>query len=338
MALVTTFMTTPLLELVFPARELAKELYEPDAGARGSLEALPAGAGFTVLMCVAYDRSGPGMVTLARAVAGGDEDARLYALRLVPPADRASQYVDAPPERQIAEALEPLIQRAESLNVTVRPISFVSLRPAQDICNVAEVKRADLVLMGWHKPVLGRTVLGGTVQEVMKSARANVGVFIDRGLRAVERVLVPYQGTSDDRAALRIARRLTQRAGVDVTILHVVTPDRAGMGAKEKLEETFEEQGGGNRSSVRMKLVSHATPSEAAIEESRKGYDLVIVGAGEEWGLEPKLFGLVPEDIVRECPASLLILRSFEGQKTAAVAKSRDPYPTSPAALETSHD
>jgi Kef-type K+ transport system membrane component KefB/nucleotide-binding universal stress UspA family protein len=330
MALTTTFMTTPLLELVFPVEQLAQDLFESEA------ELAPASrTRFTVLMCVAYDRSGPGMVTLARAVAGADEQARLYALRLVPPSDRASEYVEAP-ERQVTEALEPLIQRAESIRVTVRPISFVSLRPAQDICNVAEVKQADLVLLGWHKPLLSRTVLGGTVQDVMKSARTNVGVFIDRGLRAVEKVLVPYQGTADDKGALRMARRLTEHAGVAVTILHVVTPDRGGMGAREKLEETFHEQGPGNRASVQMKLVSHTTPAQAAIEESRRGYDLVIVGAGEQWGLEPKLFGLVPEDIVRQCPVSLLILRSYEGERSPAVDHGRDPYPTVPAVTEAS--
>ncbi len=322
MALVTTFMTTPVLERIYPVEEIAKELIEP--------ELAPALARFTVVMCVAYDRTGPGMVTVANALAvSNTEEARLYALRLVPPSDRASQLVGVSPEQRVMSALEPLLEKAKALDVTVRPIAFVSLKPAQDICDVADVKQANLLLLGWHKPLLSRTVLGGTVHEVMQQAHCDVGVFVDRGLRQVQKVLVPYQGTSSDKAALRLARRFTHRTGVEVTVLHVVTPDRAGLGAKEDVEQAFVESGPGNRSAVRMKLVRHQTPSAAAVEEAGKGYDLVLVGAGEEWGLEQRLFGMIPEDIVRECPASLLIVRpKSAAPELAEAVRPRDPYPT----------
>jgi Kef-type K+ transport system membrane component KefB len=87
MALVTTFMTSPLLEWVYPLAELAKDQVED---AEPMVRMRPAES-FTVLMCVAYDRSGPGMVTVAGALVGETSDTRrLYALRLVPPNDRAS--------------------------------------------------------------------------------------------------------------------------------------------------------------------------------------------------------------------------------------------------------
>ena len=39
--------------------------------------------------------------------------------------------------------------------------------------------------MGFHKPVFGRTMLGGTVHRVMTGVEADVGVFVDRGLSDV---------------------------------------------------------------------------------------------------------------------------------------------------------
>ncbi len=326
-ALVTTFLTTPLLEWVYPRKELAKELAEP--------EAPPAKPEFTVMICVAYERSGPSLLTVAEAIAGKHES-RLYALRLVPPTDRGSAFFPASPERGMTEALEPMMERAEQLHLSVRPIAFISTQPAHDICDVAHVKLVDLVLLGWHKPLLSRTVLGGTVHEVMEEARTSVAVFIDRGLAEIRKVLVPYQGTDDDKAALRLARRLTQKPGVELTILHVVTPERAGLGAKEEMEQTFTEETGQHRASVRMKLVHHVTPSEAAVEEAGRGYDLVLVAAGEQWGLEPRLFGLLPEQIVRDCPTSLLIVRSRDPRAaprrtSPPPARPRDPYPTLPA-------
>jgi nucleotide-binding universal stress UspA family protein len=316
MALVTTFMTTPLLQLVYPTSEIGKE--EPAPILTPSPEPASTSPRFTILMCVAFDRSGPAMVKLASAlVADQPQHHRLYALRLIRPTDRASFYIVGQEDENGIQGLKPLLEAADRLHVSVSPISFVSPRPALDICNVAEVKGADLVLLGWHKPVVTRTVLGGTVADVLEKAPATVGVFIDRGLQAVRKVLVPFQGSPDDKAALGLARRMTT-SNAEVTILHVIKPGRMEgerLGAQQEIDETFAEGGPWNRTSVRMKLVSHEKPAVAAVEEAGRGYDLVIVGAGHEWGLERRLFGLAPELMVERCPTSLLLVRQYDARR-----------------------
>jgi Kef-type K+ transport system membrane component KefB/nucleotide-binding universal stress UspA family protein len=318
MALVTTFMTTPLLQLVYPTSEIGKD--EPGPIVTPSPEPASASPRFTVLMCVAFDRSGPAMVRLASAlVADQPQHHRLYALRLIRPTDRASFYIVGQDDENGIQGLKPLMETAERLHVSVSPIAFVSPRPALDICNVAEVKGADLVLLGWHKPVVTRTVLGGTVADVLERAPATVGVFVDRGLQTVRKVLVPFQGSPDDKAALGLARRMTT-SNAEVTILHVIKPGRMEgerLGAQQEIDETFAEGGPWNRTSVRMKLVSHEKPAVAAVEEAARGYDLVIVGAGHEWGLERRLFGLAPELMVEQCPTSLLLVRQYDARRAS---------------------
>ena len=91
----------------------------------------------------------------------------------------------------------------------------------------------------------------------------------------MRKVLVPFQGTPDDKAALELARRMTA-GSAEVTILHVIKPGRAEeerLGARQEFDQTFTEEGPYNRASVRMKLVSHDKPAVAAIEEAGKGYD-----------------------------------------------------------------
>jgi Kef-type K+ transport system membrane component KefB/nucleotide-binding universal stress UspA family protein len=313
MALVTTFMTTPLLQLVYPTSEIGKEASL--AIATPPPEAASATPRFTVLMCVAFDRSGPPMVRLANAlVADQPQHHRLYALRLIRPTDRASFYIVGQEDENGIQGLKPLLETAEQLHLSVSPIAFVSPRPAVDICNVAEVKGADLVILGWHKPVVTRTVLGGTVADVLEKAPATVAVFVDRGLQTVRKVLVPFQGSPDDKAALALARRMTT-SNAEVTILHVIKPGRMEgerLGAQHEMDQTFAEGGPWNRTLVRMKLVSHEKPAVAALEEAARGYDLVIVGAGHEWGLERRLFGLAPELMVEQCPTSLLLVRQYD--------------------------
>jgi nucleotide-binding universal stress UspA family protein len=263
------------------------------------------------------------MVTLAGALtADQPHHHRLYALRLIRPTDRASFYMVGQEDEHGLQGLKPLLETADRLRLAVNPIAFVSPRPAHDICNVAEVKGADLVLLGWHKPVVTRTVLGGTVADVLEKAPATVAVFVDRGLRTVRRVLVPFQGSPDDKAALSLARRMTA-TNAEVTILHVIKPGRLEderLGAQQEIDQTFAEGGPWNRSSVRMKLVSHDKPAVAAVEEAGRGYDLVIVGAGHEWGLERRLFGLVPELMVEQCPTSLLLVRADDARRTRPAA------------------
>jgi Kef-type K+ transport system membrane component KefB len=164
MALVTTFMTSPLLERIYPASELARELArDAEIGAPPSA-VRP--ATFTALVCVAYERSGPALLNVAAALAGRDDaSGRIYALRLEPASDRASFVIDQredaqPPAEETG--LGPLIESARKEHVHVRPLSFVTIDPARDICDVAAVKRADVVLLGWHKPVFGATMLSGT--------------------------------------------------------------------------------------------------------------------------------------------------------------------------------
>jgi Kef-type K+ transport system membrane component KefB/nucleotide-binding universal stress UspA family protein len=323
MALVTTFITSPLLERIYPTELMMQTLADPAEGA----PSMPQPARYAALACVAFERSGPGLVTLGAAVAGRDPArSRLYALRLIPPVNRPSFVLEhqGKAEADAESALGPALERAKELDVEVRPVSFVSADPAKDICDVAGVKRADVVLLGWHKPLWGRTMLSGTVHEVMDHAPCDVGVFVDRGLKRVERVLVPYLGSEHDRAALRIAKRIAENMGANVTVFHVTTPGKPSgiVGAQEKMREEFHENPGDRARSytVEMKVVPHSDASEAVIDESNNGYDLILIGIGRQWGLEHRSFGLHAEAILKRAPTSILVLRAAPAESAPAKA------------------
>jgi Kef-type K+ transport system membrane component KefB/nucleotide-binding universal stress UspA family protein len=303
MALVTTFMTTPLLKWIYPPEELARD----------RIDAVPVVAPanappFTVMMCVSHGQAGPGLVLLSHALTARDtKNAQVYALHLVPTTYRVSFHGVTQKSTPQEGALAPLLGSARNLGLEVRPLSFVSSEPAADICRTAEAKRADLILLGMHKPLFSRTVLGGTVHEVMQGAGTDVAVLVNRGLKELRRVLVPFIGSPHDRTALKLAQRLLRHAGAEITLLHITTPgrDADGSAARTRVEDLFPGESG----QVRFQVVAHASPEEAALEESRKGYDLVVVGVGAEWGLESHPFGLHRERIIDDAPTSLLVVR-----------------------------
>ncbi|MDX1532152.1 MAG: cation:proton antiporter, partial [Rhodothermales bacterium] len=289
MALATTVMTTPVLEWIYPLRLIRREtLGEADEDA------------FTVLIPVALPSSGPALLRLAAALAPPGQT-RLYALHLRRP-DSARLTGPFDPDTLGEEALGPLLAAADADDVPIRPLAFVSRDVGEDIAAIAHLKGADLVLMGWHKPVLRQSVLGGAVYDVMHRTRADVAVFLDRQAGPLRRVLVPYTGSLHDRAALALAERLGRQEGRTITILHVVRPQRGTDAPRLGLSDDTTTAFG---PSVQLKVVEREDPIEAAVEEARAGYDLVVIGASETWGLEPTLFSTRHERLARTGPASL---------------------------------
>jgi Kef-type K+ transport system membrane component KefB/nucleotide-binding universal stress UspA family protein len=327
MALVTTFVTTPILQVVYPIEQFANEL----ADAAPPSRSVAAADAYTAVICVAHEKTARGLLTLGAAVTGTTGTAsRLYALRLVSPADRASFVLDQ--QRPGAEepandaAFEPLLDRARELDVTVRRIAFVSATPGKDICAVAAVKRADVVVLGWHKPLVGGAMLTGVVHAVMEDAPCDVAVLVDRGLQKVNRVLVPYLGTDDDRAALRLAKRIAENSNAEVTVFHVVAPEgHQRIDAHGAMHEELEDGEGDRRFRVVFKAVSSSVPSQAVIDESRHGYDLLLVGVGRQWGLEHKSFGTRAEVILAEAAVSVVVVRHGRAQPDRVVLPEEQP-------------
>jgi nucleotide-binding universal stress UspA family protein len=313
MALVTTVMTSPLLERIYPRELLARELEAPRVSVapttpRASQEPL------SVLMCVANDRSGPGLLNLANVLRAGGAG-RLHALHLVPATDRASFYVENTARGTSNLGLDAVLDHALEQGLAVTPASFVSTEPGPDICRFAELKGVDLALIGWHRPVLSQTLLGGTVGKVLDDADCMVGVFVDRGFERAERVLVPLVGTLHERAVLSLVRRLARR-GVAITLLHV---KRLGddSGSSATLDAVVAEA----PEKVTVRVVQEASPIDAALAEGAEGYDLVIVGMGREWGLESGILGRNSQRLMRNAPASMLIVRGrSDSEGTDALA------------------
>lgn len=282
MALVTTLMTTPVLAVVYPVERLREDR-------AAAATARP------VVVAVALPRSGPLLLDVGAALAESAESP-LYALHLARPPERGSLAGGAPAASD-GRALGPTLAHAAARGRTLRPVELSSRNPAEDIREVARVKGAALVVMGWHKPVWTRSVLGGTVHAVMRASAADVAVFIDRGLDwPPRRILVPFAGGRHDRAAVRLAERIAAREGAACTVLHVVRPGGAGPAPAP--------DGAG----ARVRVVRSPSPIDAVLAEAA-GHDLVVLGVGEDWALEPHVFGLRSERLVADCPASLLVVR-----------------------------
>ena len=194
--------TTPILAWLYPPERF-----------RAELAVTPATR--AVLAAVALPSSGPLLVDLSADLADAPESP-LYLLHLARPPERGTLGLGPASRTEDESALAPSLARARARGIEVRALQFVSRNPANDISDVARAKGAGLIVMGWHKPVWSRTVLGGTVHRVMREADGEVVVFIRARHhlaatphpRAVQR----HRPGSHRRPA-RVAHRRTARRG-----------------------------------------------------------------------------------------------------------------------------
>jgi nucleotide-binding universal stress UspA family protein len=312
MALVTTAMTTPLLHWIVPVRLPAVAPAREPRAARG----------YTVLVPVSLPESGPALARVAAAlVAQHPGQGRILALHLRRPSEHEAYRAGL--DDSLADAplapLTPLMAQATKHKLPVEPISFVSSDIAEDIAAVAMARDVDLILMGFHKPVFGKTILGGTVHRVLQQSPTDVAILVDRGLEDSKRILVPYLGSSHDRLAMELAARLARATGAAVTVLHVVDPSgaRPRLGARQEMERVFNQEPAAPP--VTFRVVEDPSPVNVVLREGSQ-YDLVVVGLTEEWGLESKLIGFRSERLARELPGSLLIVH--KGAAASASAES----------------
>lgn len=198
MALVTTWITSPLLERIYPRAEMLKELAS-NAGA--APEAAPA----PVLVCVSDQAMVPALLEVARRLS--PPGVPVLALHVVR-SDRPSSYL--PPEEEALAAGSPL-QRvtayAEDLGLAVRTLSFVADDPARDIVRVAEARGAGVVLLGVHRGLFVEGPLGGVVRHVLAECAAEVAVLVEgerADLRAFRRV--GEVGTASEDICARLRR------------------------------------------------------------------------------------------------------------------------------------
>jgi len=300
MALITTFMTTPILEWLYPARLLEKTELPDEDGDRD----------YTVLLPVSLPASGPGLFDAAAALSPVGQAPRVFALHLERTSDQTFTRVADPnriPSRD--EVLRPLLARARERGIAARPLSLLTHDISRDILAVAYARRAELVLLGWHKPILGKSILSGTVGEVLRRAPADVAVLVERdGSRPWRRVLALHADPVADGVTLEMARRIAENAGASVTVLNVTTRAKESSSAGH---DAVQELAAATTSAlVSWKFVEADAPLEATVAEAGDGYDLVIVSTARVWETEASPFGQHPEELARALPAALLVVRS----------------------------
>jgi amino acid transporter len=201
-------------------------------------------------------------------------------------------------------------------DVPVRTLLRATRSISAGILSVAEERGGvRLILMGWRGQLSTHRIAGSVVKEVIRGAKCNVAVLRDRGVDNIRRVLVPMGGGPHARLALRLAWDIAKGEVAQLTALRFVPEERrVDMGVEmDALCQAVEDVVGEATDAVTIRLMRSDSLVDGILDEVKSNsYDLIVIGASEEWFLKDMLFGSITDQIAEEAPCSVLMVRRYE--------------------------
>jgi len=208
--------------------------------------------------------------------------------------------------------------------------------PATRILELADEIRPSLIAMSTHgRSGVRRFVRGSVAERVLRSSPFPVFLVNphDRrtGERAIKRILVPLDLSDLSAEIVPLAAAVAREHGAQLVLLHsldvVISPDPVIMvsptvsreDATAKLEK-LAERAEGVPTRVRVAL---GAPSINILEVAREeDADLVAMTTHGRSGFSRWAFGSVAEQVLRNCPCPLLVMRTAGRDLEAPLAES----------------
>ncbi|AUT04122.1 sodium:proton antiporter [Nostoc sp. CENA543] len=322
MALVTTFMTSPLLEWAYPKKLIKLDTVEPEPIAEDNLNTtIPHDAylhHYRILVPVANPSTQKGLLQLAVTLGlNFRQPAVVNPLSLIE-LEEDYGFENTPDEAdrlilQRRQQLEELIITLEppTTQPFVHPIVQISSNVARETAQIAKHEQADLILVGWHRPAFSNNRLGGRVGQILSIAPVDVAVFVDRGGERLESLLVPYSANIHDDLALTLALRLLiNRDTCTLQVLQVLKENQVHEELSYELYAMIERLPASVRDRINIKII-HAPDPIAAVVAASESVDLTIAGTSRAWGIERQTLGRYTDELAIQCRSSLLITRRY---------------------------
>ena len=273
-----------------------------------------------ILVPVSNPATAKSLVTLAAALARGRPGTEVVALRIV--SVPLSLSLPAAQEYLVREPAEhgDILRRAAKHGAVAGVRAQMLLRATRGVASgIVEVARGrpntHLLLLGWHGPLTLGRIRTSIDKEVVRTAPCDVAVLLDRDLKDARRVLVPAGGGPHARLGLRLAYDLAAGdAAGSVVVLRVLGQAKdVDMAAEEAaVQKLIRDELGEANGRVSTRVVQSPSVVEGILSEASQGYDLVLIGASEEWFLHNWLSGAIPDLVAERAPCSVLQVRKHE--------------------------
>ncbi len=352
MALVTTFMTSPLLEWTYPKKSIRLNMQatpvqsvadSPTVVSTNTASAqlsppldltsqeILTPTGYRILVPVANPNTQVGLLQLASAIAQNDrQSAIINPLSLIELEEdylfqstpfEANRLIDRRLQQLKATiaSVEPFAQTPGSSGKSPRamfqPIVQIGYDVAQKTAVIAALDRANLVLLGWHRPTFTNNRLGGRVAKMLGTTPADVAVFLDASDRTTpnsyQTLLVPYTANHHDDLAVEIAlRMLWNDRQRQLKLIQINSTDPEDGRLSDEIQRLLAKLPAQMMARIEISSLDAIDPI-VKIEEMSRQVDLTITGIGRTWGRRKPLLDRYTDRLAIHCVSPLLIARRY---------------------------
>jgi nucleotide-binding universal stress UspA family protein len=274
-----------------------------------------------ILVPVAHPRTAKSLVHLAAILAQASEDTNICVLTVAP----VSPYLPQGAAKRLVTRLgwrqkslhDQIVRDAQARNVPLYTKIRAATSISQGILEEAEKHgNVKLILMGWPGPLDTQTLPSNPANEVLMAAHTNFAVLLDRGLKRVRHILVPVGGGPHSRLAISLAYEIAEREEARITVLRLFSETAGAEEIEDEmllLREIIEDELGSVPACITLRVARAESVPEGILEETtRQPYDLIVVGASEEWASRTRLFGSVDDWVADKVSCSVLMVRRYE--------------------------
>jgi amino acid transporter len=299
-------------------------LWERERPLEGVIEAAEAavrGDKNEVLIPLLEDTDPASLLELATALALADERVVISALamKVVPtqtPLDLAQTWLEQRGGTR-EYALTQMAAQAAERGVPVRTLRRAARGLDSGVLAVAESRpTVGLILLSWQGVLSASRIYGSPTKRILEEARCDVAVLRAREMTRIARVLVPVGGGPHARLGLRLASRIAQGDHATLAVLRVVSPSEdldveiEVRGLRHVVADVLGEEAASN---VAVRVRVHEAVADAIVQEAEEGeYDLLVIGASEEWTIKSLLVGALPDAVADRARCSVLMVRRYE--------------------------
>jgi len=273
------------------------------------------------LLIPVWDQVDPGpLLGLASRLALTNEEAvvNLLVMAITPPQVPLEKAQSALQQRYIAKqnTISDFVAQAAPMGIPIRTLHrAVRSIDSGTVAYVESHPDVALTLAYWQGSLSSSRIYNSPTKRILENTPCDVAILLARELTQVKRILIPIGGGPHARLGLRLASQFVQNGDVELTALRVLRPNpELDMDVEmEGLKRVVVNVLGEDAVKASPKIIVDPDVIKTILSTAREGqYDLLVIGASEEWQIKSLLAGSLPDAVADQAPCSVLLVRRFE--------------------------
>lgn len=262
-----------------------------------------------IVIPVSNPQTADGLLNFGRTIALSEESTTVVPVKVNVFPDNLLTIADYDTMMQSMGVQDIVVQKLKAYEAEscMKPVLINSRDAFHAIMSVVKKEKNPLVIMGWHGSGLAKYMHGNITYRMLQEAPADVGVLrMQKQDMEFKNILFPYGGGKYSKMTAKVVNRIANAYGAKITLLNVVDHEEDVQSTREYL----------NKSAAKFDqpteiMVCSGDLIERVVEFSSQ-YDLIIMGASLDWGIQEVVTGFRTDKIMEQAECSVLIIKSYD--------------------------